>query len=126
MQRQRILCSENWQLGFSAAGVTGFLPLKDDEFLLRFLRAKKFDVNEAFDALKTYYKFKFEYSGVLTDFVPTDFRTVFEMDKIFISPKRTPIGEGIFIVFPGIVSLVLNDVKVVTLFSVVLFTHTYA
>ncbi|KAF8778365.1 Clavesin-1 like protein [Argiope bruennichi] len=82
-------------------GVTGFFPLKDDEFLLRFLRAKKFDVNEAFDTLKTYYKFKFEYSGILTDFLPSDFRNVFEMDKIFISPKRTPNGEGIFIVFAG-------------------------
>ncbi|GBN07752.1 hypothetical protein AVEN_57881-1 [Araneus ventricosus] len=79
----------------------GFCPLLDDEFLLRFLRAKKFDVSRAFSTLTNYYAFKVRYSGVVTDFLPKDLRSVFETDKVFISPKRGPNGEGILISFIG-------------------------
>ncbi|CAL1283522.1 unnamed protein product [Larinioides sclopetarius] len=79
----------------------GFCPLLDDEFLLRFLRAKKFDVSRAFSTLKNYYAFKVRYSGVVTDFLPKDLRSLFETDKVFLSPKRGPNGEGILVSFIG-------------------------
>ncbi|GBO31330.1 hypothetical protein AVEN_131495-1 [Araneus ventricosus] len=77
----------------------GFCPLQDDEFLLRFLRGRKYDVSRAFTTLKNYYMFKSEYSGVITDLTPTDLKRVLELEHVFVSPKRAPGGEGLLIVF---------------------------
>ncbi|GFT54839.1 clavesin-2 [Nephila pilipes] len=78
-----------------------FQPLMDEEFLIRFLRAKKYNVDRAFNTLKNYYSFKSRYSGIVTDFTPHDLKFVFEMDKVLVSPKRARNGEGILIVFIG-------------------------
>ncbi|KAF8778366.1 alpha-tocopherol transfer protein-like [Argiope bruennichi] len=79
----------------------GFCPLQDDEFLIRFLRARKYDVGKAFTTLKNYYMFKSEYSGVITDLTPRDLKRVLELEHVFVSPKRAPDGEGLLIVFIG-------------------------
>ncbi|GBN30723.1 Alpha-tocopherol transfer protein [Araneus ventricosus] len=79
----------------------GFTPLMDEEFLLRFLRAKKFEVSRAFNTLKNYYDFKHRYSGDITDFLPKDLKSVFEADKVLGSPKRGFDGEGILILSAG-------------------------
>ncbi|GIY49986.1 alpha-tocopherol transfer protein-like [Caerostris extrusa] len=79
----------------------GFGPLQDDEFLVRFLRAKKYDVDRAFNTLKNYYSFKSRYSGIVTDLTPQDLKFVFEMNKVFVPTKRARNGEGIIIVKAG-------------------------
>lgn len=43
----------------------------DDEFLLRFLRARKFDQERAFKMLKNYYSTKKKYPEVFTNFSPS-------------------------------------------------------
>ncbi|GBN30720.1 Alpha-tocopherol transfer protein [Araneus ventricosus] len=91
----------------------GFCPLQDDEFLLRFLRGRKYDVGRAFTTLKNYYMFKSEYSGVITDLTPTDLKRVLELEHVFVSPKRAPGGEGLLIVFIGAVDFnvcTLNEI----------------
>ncbi|PRD22797.1 UNVERIFIED_CONTAM: Retinaldehyde-binding protein 1 [Trichonephila clavipes] len=79
----------------------GFQPLMEEEFLIRFLRARKYDVHRAFNTVKNYYSLKSRYSGTITDFTPKDLKFILEMDKVFVSPKRARDGEGILISFLG-------------------------
>ncbi|GFQ85782.1 retinaldehyde-binding protein 1 [Trichonephila clavata] len=93
----------------SIAEEPGFQPLVEEEFLIRFLRGRKYDVNRAFNTLKNYYSLKSRYSGIITDFTPQDLKLVLEMDRVFISPKRARDGEGILISFLGKTSNPSNE-----------------
>ncbi|CAL1283525.1 unnamed protein product [Larinioides sclopetarius] len=93
----------------------GFCPLEDDEFLIRFLRARKYDVDRAFTTLRNYYTFRSEYSGVITDLTPRDLKRVLELEHVFVSPKRAPEGEGLLFVFIG--SLDFNVVTLDEIFA---------
>ncbi|GIY27247.1 alpha-tocopherol transfer protein-like [Caerostris darwini] len=90
--------------------IAGFNPVKDDEFLLRFLRTKKYNVNRAFTAFRAYYSFRHHNAGCITDFLPNDLLFLFDMNKILMSPKRTEKGGGILIVSIGTLDLDLASV----------------
>ncbi|GBO38327.1 hypothetical protein AVEN_112947-1, partial [Araneus ventricosus] len=72
-----------------------FRPQTSDSFLLRFLRAKKYDIRRAFKTLQNYYIFKARYSGLITDFIPKDVRNVIEMNNMLIMPQRHPSGAAV-------------------------------
>ncbi|XP_035227204.1 alpha-tocopherol transfer protein-like isoform X2 [Stegodyphus dumicola] len=78
-----------------------FRPLMDDAFLVRFLRAKKYNVQKAFNTLRNFYTFKVRYSKVLTDFKPSEVKTVLEMNNLLIVPRRLPDGTAVGILRMG-------------------------
>jgi len=69
----------------------------DDEFLLRFLRVKKFDTRKALKVLRNYYNFQRKHSGVITHIKPSEVRKVIEMNNIFYSPYRLEDGSHVAI-----------------------------
>ncbi|GBM30448.1 hypothetical protein AVEN_129602-1, partial [Araneus ventricosus] len=78
-----------------------FRPQTSDSFLLRFLRAKKYDIRRAFKTLQNYYIFKARYSGLITDFTPKDVRNVIEMNNLLIMPQRHPSGAAVSVLRLG-------------------------
>lgn len=72
-----------------------FQPVMEDKFLLRFLRAKKFDSQRAFNMLKNFYTFKVRYSKILTDFRPSEVKHVFDQNVLGILPYRDNEGCAI-------------------------------
>ncbi|GIX87768.1 alpha-tocopherol transfer protein-like [Caerostris extrusa] len=72
-----------------------FCPQTDETFLLRFLRAKKYDVKKSFVTLRNYYIFKARYAGLLTDFRPTELKSIMEMNNLLFLPSRHPCGATI-------------------------------
>ncbi|XP_055944742.1 retinaldehyde-binding protein 1-like [Argiope bruennichi] len=86
-----------------------FRPQTNDTFLLRFLRAKKYDVKRAFKTLQNYYIFKARYSGIMTDFTPKDVKNVIEMNNMLLMPYRHPSGAAV-----GYARLAHFDIEKVT------------
>lgn len=72
-----------------------FRPIMEDKFLLRFLRAKKFNSQRAFNMLKNFYTFKVRYSKVLTDFKPSEVKHVYDQNVLGILPYRDNEGCAI-------------------------------
>ncbi|XP_015929973.1 alpha-tocopherol transfer protein-like [Parasteatoda tepidariorum] len=69
----------------------------DENFLLRFLRAKKFNAKKAIKVLRNYYNFKARHAGVFTNLKPSQVRSIMEMNMIYYSPYRVPDGSHIAI-----------------------------
>lgn len=78
-----------------------FRPRMDDAFLLRFLRCKKFDAEVAFNNLRNYYTFKVRYSGLITDFKPSQIKHILDMNMLVPLPWRLQDGSGAGIVRLG-------------------------
>ncbi|XP_042910779.1 alpha-tocopherol transfer protein-like [Parasteatoda tepidariorum] len=78
-----------------------FHPCMDDIFLLRFLRVKKFKTDKAFQSLKDYYVYKAQYSGIISDRLPSDIRHVFEHGESTILEHRYKDGAGVFVARVG-------------------------
>lgn len=90
-------------------GEAEFRPRMDDAFLLRFLRARKFDPEKAFNTLKNYYTFKVRYSKLLTDFKPSEVKKVLQMNIMMPLPKRLTDGSAV-----GLLRVGYFDIDVAT------------
>ncbi|VVC28817.1 Cellular retinaldehyde binding/alpha-tocopherol transport,CRAL/TRIO, N-terminal domain,CRAL-TRIO lipid [Cinara cedri] len=79
----------------------------DDAFLLKFLRARKYNVNKAFKLIQNYYEVK-ERSPALFDLTgPTKSKVLLESGTIFMLPYRDQQGREIYVfrlknISPGI------------------------
>lgn len=93
-----------------------FNPCMDDKFLLRFLRAKKFNVEKAFKKLINYYTFKAKYSGIASDFKPSDIAHVLDIREIAAMEYRNTNYVGVAYVNLG----ELDDVPADDLFAAML------
>uniref|UniRef100_T1IUL4 CRAL-TRIO domain-containing protein n=1 Tax=Strigamia maritima TaxID=126957 RepID=T1IUL4_STRMM len=69
----------------------------DDAFLLRFLRARKFDINRAFQLLKNYYKIRLQNPQIYLNYRPSALTNVFAHNLQTILPDRDHFGRKIFI-----------------------------
>lgn len=78
-----------------------FRPLMDEAFLLRFLRARKFDTEKAFHVLKNFYTFKVRYSKLITDFKPSELKKVLDMNIINAPLYRLPDGSAVAMLRAG-------------------------
>ncbi|XP_035212997.1 alpha-tocopherol transfer protein-like [Stegodyphus dumicola] len=78
-----------------------FYPFMDDTFFLMFLRCKKYDVQKAFNSFLNFYRFKKKYSGIFTDFLPSDLRKVMSMNSFKDSELRTKDGGIVGILLLG-------------------------
>ncbi|XP_077989776.1 alpha-tocopherol transfer protein-like [Glandiceps talaboti] len=60
----------------------------DEAFLLRFLRARKFDVDRAFKNLVRYYEIRTSYPAVFDDLKPSNNKHIFDMGMNFTLPSQ--------------------------------------
>uniref|UniRef100_A0A182VUK4 CRAL-TRIO domain-containing protein n=1 Tax=Anopheles minimus TaxID=112268 RepID=A0A182VUK4_9DIPT len=70
---------------------------RDDSFLLRFLRAKKFDVEKAFKMMQKYYKMKEEYPEIFKVSPPSEMKFMLEMQIQTMLPKKDEHGRQIYL-----------------------------
>ena len=73
----------------------------DDEFLLRFLRAKSFDKDSAFQLLCRYYEFRKEHKSLFTELTVPELRYVLEDGFPCFLPDRIQDEARIMILFAG-------------------------
>ncbi|XP_035220235.1 alpha-tocopherol transfer protein-like isoform X2 [Stegodyphus dumicola] len=78
-----------------------FQPFIDDKFLLMFLRCKKHDVQKAYESLKNFYRFKEKNSRVLTDFLPSEHKTIMDSNSFTALLSRDSNGCAVVIVRLG-------------------------
>lgn len=68
-----------------------------DEFLLQFLRAKKFKTSKAFCTLKRYYRQHVQYPKIYSNFAPKYNLEVLEANILNFMPKRAPDDSALWI-----------------------------
>ncbi|XP_076329351.1 alpha-tocopherol transfer protein-like [Tachypleus tridentatus] len=74
----------------------------DDNFLLRFLRARKFDYDRAFRLIKQYYILRDNNPELFKDFVPSALKDVFSANLEGFLQHRDSEGHAIFVIRGGI------------------------
>ncbi|GFT54843.1 alpha-tocopherol transfer protein-like [Nephila pilipes] len=78
----------------------GFHIPTDDSYLLRFLRAKKYDVKRSFKCIKSYYGLKSTYPQMFSN-VPSDIKELLEKNFLYLTMNRGFNGEGVLIFLLG-------------------------
>lgn len=73
----------------------------DDAFLLRFLRARKFDYDRAFRLIKQYYILRANNPELFKDFVPSALKDVFSANLEGFLQDRDHEGHAIFVIRGG-------------------------
>ncbi|KAK8781463.1 hypothetical protein V5799_017197 [Amblyomma americanum] len=73
----------------------------DDEFLLRFLRTKKFKVEVALRTIRNYYRHRRESPEIFQGLRPSKLRHVYQANGQMRLPHRDPDGRPIFVLRIG-------------------------
>ncbi|XP_077869426.1 alpha-tocopherol transfer protein-like [Saccoglossus kowalevskii] len=73
----------------------------DNGFLLRFLRAKKFDYERAFQMLVNYYEIRKQYPGIYNELLPSNIKHIWDNNLQAALPSRDQEGRRIVIFRPG-------------------------
>ncbi|XP_077990563.1 alpha-tocopherol transfer protein-like [Glandiceps talaboti] len=76
----------------------------DDEFLLRYLRCKKFEPERAFKTLVHYYEVRRDYKEVFNNFVPSAVADILAMKVHYLSAGRDNDGRRVFLFKPGVIN----------------------
>ncbi|EEC18385.1 conserved hypothetical protein, partial [Ixodes scapularis] len=69
---------------------------RENEFLLRFLRLRKYNVDEALKNIKDYYKIRKECSSVFGDFVPSRAKPA-ARSVVMVLPQRDVHGRPVLL-----------------------------
>ncbi|KAF8778369.1 retinaldehyde-binding protein 1-like [Argiope bruennichi] len=80
----------------------GFCIPTDEQFLQRFLRAKKYEVKRAFKSLKLYYSLKASFPELL-NILPSDVEHILKKDIIMVTTRRGLNAEGVLILLLGVI-----------------------
>lgn len=70
----------------------------DDEFLLRFLRARKFDSKKAFNMLQRYYLMKLKCPQLFQSALPSQIDNVFELQAQTMLENRDQFGRRVYVI----------------------------
>lgn len=73
----------------------------DTSFLLRFLRARKFDVGRAEQLFINYHKFRYKYSSTLSNLELSSVKPVLESGLLGVLDSRMNNGSKVICIFPG-------------------------
>ena len=74
---------------------------QSDEFLLRFLRCKKFDVPRAVQVYEGYHSYRRDNAELFDGLVPERVRHVWEAGVVGVLPCRDKKGRAVMVSFPG-------------------------
>ncbi|GAB0099494.1 hypothetical protein DMENIID0001_153610 [Sergentomyia squamirostris] len=74
------------------------IPHDNIYLMLKFLRPKKFDVEEAFQLMKNYFKFKIEFPELFIGIVPSEQAYIYAMNGVFLSPRPDKDGHKVVMV----------------------------
>ncbi|XP_013395981.1 alpha-tocopherol transfer protein-like, partial [Lingula anatina] len=80
---------------------TGLKCRTDDAFLLRFLRARKFDHQRAFDLLLNYFKKRKENPDIFENFTPLNLKHMFEAGVSNVLDCKDKLGRRIVLLRMG-------------------------
>ncbi|XP_048257168.1 alpha-tocopherol transfer protein-like isoform X2 [Haliotis rufescens] len=72
----------------------------DDVFLLKFLRARKFDQERTFSLILNYYQMKKENEDIYTNMTPKSVKPLLDSEVVTVLPKPSKFGETV-IIFRG-------------------------
>ena len=75
--------------------------LDDDKFLLRFLRAKKFDLNRTEKLYINYHTFRHKHASLLGEISPQAAEGVFQAGIVTVLPNRTKDGCRVIVLRPS-------------------------
>ncbi|XP_068621423.1 alpha-tocopherol transfer protein-like [Battus philenor] len=78
-----------------------FVPIKDDEYLMKFLRPSKFYPESAFKRIQAYYKFRKSHDSYCSNLMPSVVRSAFDHSIISILSPRDQHGRRIMLVDSG-------------------------
>ncbi|VDI04485.1 Hypothetical predicted protein [Mytilus galloprovincialis] len=73
----------------------------DDAFLLRFLRAKKFDYERAFNLIMTHFKMRIDNAELFEGLRPLAVKHVLEAGVTGVLPHRDKLGRRVIVFRPG-------------------------
>ncbi|XP_052085433.1 alpha-tocopherol transfer protein-like [Mytilus californianus] len=73
----------------------------DDAFLLRFLRAKKFDYERAFNLIMTHFKMRIDSAELFEGLRPSAVKQVLEAGVTGVLPHRDKLGRRVIVLRPG-------------------------
>ncbi|XP_065306376.1 alpha-tocopherol transfer protein-like isoform X2 [Dermacentor albipictus] len=82
-------------------GETSLHSRMDDEFLLRFLRTKKFKVEVAYRTIRNYYRHRRESPEIFQGLRPSKLRHVYHANGQMRLPHKDPEGRPIFVLRIG-------------------------
>lgn len=74
----------------------------DPLFLLRFLRARKFDVPAAFRLLRNYYRIRYENPDLYADLYPSTVKDVLDLQCLGFLPDADAQGRRVFVLRMGV------------------------
>ena len=74
---------------------------KDDRFLLRFLRARKFNIERALKLYLNYYKYRHKYAHLLGELTVDSVEHVLKRDFFALLDSPMNTGSKILVVFPS-------------------------
>lgn len=74
---------------------------KDDKFLLRFLRARKFNIDKSLQLYINYYKYRQKHADLLVDFQPSSVEHVFRSRLFGVLDERLQNGSKAFCMYPA-------------------------
>ncbi|KAG0418868.1 hypothetical protein HPB47_004520 [Ixodes persulcatus] len=80
---------------------SGLYTRTDAAFLLKFLRARKFDVDRAFTLLKNYYGYRSRHRKIFQDLLPSALHSNLRYNYQTLLPGRDRKGRAILIMFHG-------------------------
>lgn len=76
-------------------------PSEDDRFLLKFLRARKFNVERAYDLIMNYYTLRASNPKYCSRVIPSAMETIISRNMACVLPGRTDAGCAVYIFRPG-------------------------
>lgn len=79
--------------------------IEDDKFLIRFLRAKKFEVDRACKLFVNYHKFRGKYASMLGEITPTAAEPILKAHIASVLPERTKDGCKVLVARIGVLDL---------------------
>ena len=89
---------EQWEPSPEEEGVT--FSRKDDQFLLRYLRAKKFDTERALQLYVNYHKYRKKYADLLGEITPKAAEHILKSGVVSILPERSKSGCKVIVFRP--------------------------
>ena len=87
---------EQWEPTPEEEGLT--FPRKDDKFLLRYLRARKFDTDRALQLYVNYHKYRRKYAGLLGELTPKAAEHILRSGLVSVLPERSRSGCKVIVI----------------------------